>query len=148
VNAKPTQPQTQPQNVAGPPGKTGPRKHILMLEDETDLTDELKPFFAQNGFNLVAVTNGVDGLKQIMARDFSVIVCDMLMPSLPGDMFYRAVERTKPQLCKKFIFITGYKGNRDIEDFIRKIHGVMIWKPFDTQQLMDAVQLILQQTGG
>ena len=144
MNAKPT----DAQNAAGPPAKPGPLRHILMLEDESTLTAELTPYFAHNGFNLVSVTNGVDGLRQIIARDFSAIICDMMMPNLPGDMFYRAVERTKPQLCKRFIFITGYKGNRDIEDFIRKIHGVMIWKPFETHQLMDAIQLILQQTGG
>ena len=134
--------------MAGPPGKTGPPKHILMLEDETALTEELTPFFAYNGYNLVSVTNGVDGLKQIIARDFSAIICDMMMPNLPGDMFYRAVERTKPQLCKRFIFITGFKGNRDIEDFIRKVNGVMLWKPFETHELMDAIQVVLQKTGG
>ena len=134
--------------MPGPPAKTGPPKHILMLEDETILTEALMPSFAQNGYNLVSVTNGVDGLKQVIAMDFSAIVCDMLLPNLPGDMFYRAVERTKPHLCKRFIFITGYKGNRNIADFIRKIHGVMLWKPFQTQQLLDAIQLIIQQTGG
>jgi len=119
-----------------------------MLEDETALTEELKPFFAYHGYNLVAVTNGVDGLRQIIAQDFSAIICDMMMPSLPGDMFYRAVERTKPQLCKRFIFITGFKGNRDIEEFIRKVNGVMLWKPFETHELMDAIQVVLKKTGG
>jgi CheY-like chemotaxis protein len=138
----------EPQKAAGPPGKTGPMKYILMLEDETALAEELTPFFAYNGYKLVSVTNGVDGLKQIIARDFSVIICDMMMPNLPGDMFYRAVERTKPHLCQRFIFITGFKGNRDIEDFIRKVNGVMLWKPFETQQLMDAIQAVLQKTGG
>jgi hypothetical protein len=63
-------------------------------------------------------------------------------------MFYRAVERTKPQLCKRFIFITGFKGNRDIEEFMRKINGIMLWKPFQTHELMDAIQVILKKTGG
>ena len=139
---------TEAQDGAEPPAKTGPPKHILMLEDETALTDELKPFFAFNGYNLVAVTNGVDGLRQIIARDFSAIICDMMMPNLPGDMFYRAVERTKPQLCKRFIFITGFKGNRDIEEFIRKVNGVMLWKPFETHELMDAIKVVIQKTGG
>ena len=138
-----------PPDAAGQPGKkTGGLKNILMLEDETDLTAELTPFFAHNGYKLIGVTNGVDGLKQIMARDFAAIICDMMMPNLPGDMFFRAVERTKPALCKRFIFITGYKGNRDIEDFIRKVNGIMLWKPFETHELMDAIALVIQKTGG
>jgi DNA-binding response OmpR family regulator len=119
-----------------------------MLEDETELTQELAPFFEQNGFKLVSVTNGVDGLKQIIAREFSVIICDMMMPSLPGDMFYRAVERTKPHLCRRFIFITGFKGNQEIEEFIRRVSGIMLWKPFETFELMDAIKMVLEKTGG
>jgi DNA-binding response OmpR family regulator len=139
---------TEPENIARAPAKTGPLKYVLMLEDETELTQELAPFFEQNGFKLVSVTNGVDGLKQIIAREFSVIICDMMMPSLPGDMFYRAVERTKPHLCKRFIFITGFKGNQEIEEFIRRVSGIMLWKPFETFELMDAIKMVLEKTGG
>ena len=135
--------------AAGAPVKLGlKKKSILMLEDETALSAELTPYFEHCGFKLVCVTNGVDGLKQIIANDFTVIVCDMMMPNLPGDMFYRAVERTKPSHCQRFIFITGYKGNEHIEDFIRKVHGTVLWKPFATQQLMDAIQGVIRKTGG
>ena len=134
--------------AAGAPGKTGLKKYILMLEDEVALSAELAPYFEHHSFKLVAVTNGVDGLKQVIANDFSVIICDMMMPNLPGDMFYRAVERTKPRLCERFIFITGFKGNRDIEDFIRKVNGVVLWKPFQTQQLMDTIETVVRKTGG
>jgi len=119
-------------------------RNILILEDETALSETLAPFFESNGFSVACVTNGVDGLRQIMAKDFSVILCDMMMPSLPGDMFYRAVERTKPHLCKRFIFITGYKGNREIEDFIRKVKGVMLWKPFETAELMETINTMMK----
>ena len=121
-------------------------RNILILEDETALSETLAPFFETNGFSVACVTNGVDGLRQIMARDFSVILCDMMMPGLPGDMFYRAVERTKPHLCKRFIFITGYKGNREIEDFIRKVKGVMLWKPFETSELMNTINNVMKAT--
>jgi hypothetical protein len=63
-------------------------------------------------------------------------------------MFYRAVERTKPSHCQRFIFITGYRGNEHIEDFIRKVNGTVLWKPFATQQLMDAIQGVIRKTGG
>jgi DNA-binding response OmpR family regulator len=130
-----------------PTGQRAPLKKVLMLEDEVALTETLEPFFTDSGYRLVAVPNGVEGLKKIMAEDYSVIICDMVMPNLPGDMFYRAVERTKPHLCSRFIFITGFKGNRQIEDFIRKIKGVMIWKPFQTFELMEAVKLIHRKNG-
>jgi DNA-binding response OmpR family regulator len=137
---------TEAANVPSAPVKPRPVPSILMVEDEIALTSALAPFFTDHGFKLVTATNGVDGLKLIMAEDFAVIICDMMMPSLPGHMFYRAVERTKPHLCPRFLFITGYKGDSEIEDFIRRIGGAILWKPFKTSQLRDAINLIIQKT--
>jgi DNA-binding NarL/FixJ family response regulator len=68
----------------------------------------------------------------------------MMMPGLPGDMFYTAVERIKPHLCKRFIFMTGYKGETKIEEFIRRVHGVMLWKPFQMEEMMDTINSVVQ----
>jgi len=124
----------------------GGPKSVLLLEDEGAFTDILKTYLELNGFSVTCVGNGVEGLRMVMASDFDVIICDMMMPNLPGDMFYVAVERTKPHLCKRFIFMTGYKGEKKIEDFIRKVQGVMLWKPFEMHDLLETMQLVLRTT--
>ena len=60
-------------------------QEILMLEDEGELTALLKEYLEANTFRVTSVSNGVDGLKKIMAQDYDAIVCDMLMPHLPGE---------------------------------------------------------------
>jgi DNA-binding response OmpR family regulator len=125
----------------------GGRKHILLLEDEGGLTDVLKTHLEMNGYEVSAVASGVEGLKLVMGRDFDVIICDMMMPTLAGDMFYIAVERIKPHLCKRFVFMSGFKGEKKIDDFIRKIQGILLWKPFEMNDLMDTIQLVLRTTG-
>src|SRR5581483_10130738 len=102
---------------------------VLMLEDAGELTEALRIYLEANNFTVICVKNGVEGLKKIMTQDFDVILCDMLMPNLPGDMFYIAVQKVKPHLCHRFIFMTGHKGDKKIDDFIRKVRGVMLWKP-------------------
>ena len=79
---------------------------------------------------IVAVADGVEGVKNIQRSDFDVIICDLMMPELPGDQFYRTVERVKPHLCNRFIFMTGYTEDRKIADFIKSIDGLMMHKPF------------------
>ena len=66
----------------------------------------------------------------------------MVIPNFPGDMFYSAVERIRPQLCKRFIFMTGHQGDRKIEEFIRRIRGLMLWKPFQMHVLFEAVEAV------
>ena len=98
-----------------------------------------------NAFEVTVVQTGVDGIKKVMAGDFDVILCDMMMPKMPGDMFYLAVERARPHLCKRFVFMTGYKGDPKIDAFIRQVKGLMLWKPFEMHLLLDAINVILKK---
>jgi hypothetical protein len=66
----------------------------------------------------------------------------MVMPNLAGDMFYLAVERVKPQMCRRFIFSTGHQDDPKIDAFIRKVNGLVLWKPFALQALTEAIQVI------
>ncbi len=124
-------------------------KSVLILEDDDALSRMLEEYLGEQSFQVTCVPSGVEGLRQIMARDFDVILCDMVMPHVPGDMFYLAVERTKPALCKRFIFMTGYRADPKIDNFLRKVGGYVLWKPFETAQLSNTINVILQrdQTG-
>ena len=66
-----------------------------------------------------------------------------MMPNLPGDMFYLAVERTKPQLCKKFIFMTGFAGDPKWQAFISRVKGVVLAKPFEFHLLLESITRVL-----
>ncbi len=125
-----------------------PLETVLMLEDEGELTEALKIYLEAHGFSVISVRNGVDGLKKIMTVDFDVILCDMLMPNLPGDMFYVAVQKVKPHLCQRFIFMTGHKGDKKIDEFIRRVRGVMLWKPFHPHELLETIRYVLKKTRG
>ena len=117
-------------------------KNILILEDDVALAILIKETLEMAGYGATIVSNGTEGLKRILTTDFNVILCDMVMPNFPGDMFFRAVERVRPQLCQRFIFMTGHKGDRKIEQFIRGVRGLMLWKPFEMQVLLEAVQAV------
>ena len=118
------------------------RKAILILEDDVSFANQLKEALEIQGYVVAIVANGAEGLKKILTSDFSIILCDMVIPNFPGNMFYSAVERIRPQLCKRFIFMTGHQGDRKIEEFIRRIRGLMLWKPFQMHVLFEAVETV------
>ena len=122
-----------------PPAK----KKVLILDDDENLTDLLREFLEASDYQVATVSTGVDGIKKVMNESFDAVVCDMMMPHMPGDMFYKAVERTKPGLCKRFIFMTGHKGNPKIDEFIRSVKGLMLWKPFEMHMLLEALKGVI-----
>ena len=117
---------------------------ILLLEDDADLREVLKNYLESVPFEVVAVGNGVEGLRKVLEQRFDAIVCDMMMPGLAGDLFYLGVERTKPELCRRFVFITAHSANEKIKYFIREIGGTMLTKPFLMEDLRDAIEFALR----
>jgi two-component system, cell cycle sensor histidine kinase and response regulator CckA len=130
---------TAPEPTATEPAKSAVCKRVLLLEDDEMLKTAIKEYLEVNLYEVIAVANGADGVRAVLKQEFDAIVCDMMMPKLPGDMFYTAIERMRPHLCKRFIFITGHRGNPKINDFIKQVKGAMLAKPFRMDDLIEAV---------
>jgi CheY-like chemotaxis protein len=122
---------------AAAPGKG----RVLLLEDDTAFAESITAFLAESGYTVVAVQSGVEGIRAVLAGDFTVILCDMMMPTVPGEMFYEAVKRSCPQLCRRFIFMTGHRGDGRANDFLKSINGFVLRKPFRLEDLRDAICL-------
>jgi CheY-like chemotaxis protein len=101
-----------------------------------------------HNFLVTTVGNGVEGVREIMRFDFDIIMCDMMMPRMPGDMFYFAVERTKPQLCPRFIFITGYPDKPEVVNFLGGLpEAVVLTKPVSQDDLIRTISFVLKRNG-
>jgi DNA-binding response OmpR family regulator len=120
-------------------------KNILVLDDDYELADTLKDLLESHNFLVTTVRNGVEGLREVMRLDFDVILCDLMMPEMPGDMFYLAVHKAKPQLCSRFLFITGHADNPKVEAFLKKIDGLVLFKPVLTDELVRMISLVLKR---
>jgi CheY-like chemotaxis protein len=114
---------------------------ILLLEDDAAFGESLQLFLECHSFLVTRVPNGAEGLRQIATTDFDIILCDMVMPGLPGDQLYLAVERIKPHLCKRFIFMTDHQADPKTDAFIRRMRGLMLWKPFPLADLLTAIAI-------
>ena len=118
------------------------RRKVLLLEDDPHFRNIMTDYLTESGYEVVGVQNGVEGVHEILASDFEIILCDMMMPTLPGDMFYRAVERMRPHLCDRFIFMTGHRGNPKVTDFIHSVSGTMLAKPFQVDDLLELIAFV------
>lgn len=117
-------------------------KKLLLLEDDRHFSTFLSEFLSTHGYAVTTVPNGADGVREILNSDFDVIICDMLMPKLPGDMFYLAVKRSKPHLCPRFIFITGNFASARVSEFIKQVNGVLLEKPFQVADLLRVLKRV------
>ena len=117
----------------------------MVVDDDVELAMIYKELLGSQGFMVTVAPDGVEALKEIMRKEIDAIICDMMMPHMAGDMFYMAVERVKPSLCNRFIFVTSYEGNPKIEAFFKKVNGVVLYKPVTLGKLIGTLNLLEQK---
>ena len=92
---------------AGAPGLHGIR--VLVVEDSPGVLDVLTTLLRQEGAAAVGVANGRDALSAVRAHDFDVIMSDLGLPDMPGDVLIRAILDSAPR-PPHVIVITGDSG--------------------------------------
>jgi DNA-binding NtrC family response regulator len=125
------------------PTPRGPAQRVLLLEDRDDFREVLRDHLSFRSYDVTSVRSGVEGLREIMNGSFDLIICDMLMPQVGGEMFYWAVTRARPAAARRFIFFTGHKNNPAIEFFFRRVNATILIKPFKLAALDSAIEGVL-----
>jgi len=91
-----------------PPTPAGPdRASILIVDDRASKLIAMEALFADFGENVVCVSSGKDALRQLLEREFAVILLDVNMPDMDG-FETAALIRQRPKLQHiPIIFMTA-----------------------------------------
>lgn len=55
------------------------RKKILVIDDDSDITDVVKVILTANGFEVYTANNGKDGIDAAIKVNPDLVLCDMMM---------------------------------------------------------------------
>jgi CheY-like chemotaxis protein len=128
-------------------GPSAPALKVLLLEDRDDFRAVLRDYLVSCSYHVTSVSSGIEGLREIMKARFDLIICDMMMPRMGGEMFYWAATRVRPATRERFIFFTGHKNNPAIAFFFRRINARVLFKPFKLAALDSAIDDIIRKLG-
>ena len=128
-----------------PDAVAGPAQRVLLLEDRDDFREVLRDHLVSRLFQVTSVPSGVEGVREIRKGAFDLIICDMMMPGMGGEMFYWAVTRTRPATAQRFIFFTGHRNNPAIEFFFKRVNATVLIKPFKLSALDSTMRDVLRK---
>jgi CheY-like chemotaxis protein len=128
-----------------PDDKTEPVRKVLLLEDRDDFREVLHEHLHSRSFHITSVPSGIEGLREIRNGAFDLIICDMMMPRMGGEMFYWAVTRMRPATAQRFIFFTGHRNNAAIEFFFKRVNATVLLKPFELSALDATIHDVLRK---
>ena len=84
---------------------------VLLAEDEKSLRDIVNKFLTSNGFDVEAVSNGVEAEMAVNRNIYDIIILDIMMPEKNGVEVCRFI-RTKYDV--PVIFLTALNDEEDI----------------------------------
>lgn len=113
---------------------------VLIVEDESELLDEVASYFRRRGETVLTAASYNDGLKAIESEPaIDVLVSDARMPDGNGiDLIRTQTKRDKDCIC---ILMTGHLEQSQIAS---DLHGIKIFfKPFAVSALYREVRAAL-----
>ena len=120
------------------------RRHVVIVDDNAELAWFFSEILKLHGYDATVLSDAVQALKYVLSQHTDVVVCDLQMPQLDGDLFYATVERAKPELVRRFIFITGRGDDERFHKFVSTVEAPVLHKPVAVEALLKEVERITQ----
>jgi DNA-binding response OmpR family regulator len=115
-------------------------KKILIIDDDTELCNELADSLKQDGFSVRIASNGILGLKLLEKNHYDILLLDFKMSGLTGIEVLKNMKQKKTGI--KIFFMTGKPFAEQIlreADLAQMVEGV-IAKPFDIEMLLEKIK--------
>lgn len=117
---------------------------VLVVEDEPTVARLIADVLHDEGLVVEVLLDGREGLKRIAERRFDLVICDMRMPGLDGQQFYRQLAKSGNSLQHRFLFVTGDVIAPATQAFLEQNHLPHLAKPFRVEELTQRVREVLK----
>ncbi len=119
---------------------------ILVVEDETDIRDDIEDILRFGGHEVIGVANGRLGLDAALSGRPDLILSDINMPEMDGGQFLQAVRAQATDVANTpFVFLSAYAEREAIIEGKKLGADDYITKPIDHELLIETVNARLRQ---
>lgn len=120
-------------------------KKILIVEDEESIRGFLKINLKRNGYEVIEVDNGEDGIKIAINEKPAIVILDVMLPGIDG---FNVCKRIREEEKNIGIIMLTAK-SQDIDKITGLEYGAddYIVKPFNPMELLLRIKAILRRIG-
>ncbi len=115
---------------------------VLIVDDEPDILELMEEEFQYCGYQTLSAICGNDAIKLLDSKKIDIVVSDYKMPNGNG----MAVLSHVNKMSKKplFFFVSG-QADVSIEDAVRAGAKRFFSKPFDLDDLIKEIEVVIQE---
>ena len=116
---------------------------ILIIDDDIELCELLSDYLSSEGFTVETVNHGEEGAEQALAKEYALVVLDVMLPGMNGFDVLRKIRKTS----KLPVIMLTARGD-DIDRIVGLELGAddYLPKPFNPRELVARVRAIQRRT--
>ncbi len=117
-------------------------QRILVVDDDDAIRALLQTVLRRRGFRVDGAHNGIEAVEQLAAREYALVVLDLMMPQMSGYEVLEHLARQPGTQSRVLVLTAGMDARVDRPELvIGTVH-----KPFDIALLLDIVIGFLSST--
>lgn len=117
---------------------------VLLIDDDTELSQMLSEFLAEEGFSVTAAINGEEGTELALSGRFAAVILDIMLPRVNG---VEVLRRVREESAVPIVMLTA-RG-----DYVDRIVGLelgaddYVAKPYHPRELVARLRAVLRRAG-
>ena len=115
---------------------------ILVIEDDSSVSDMLKGYFENEGYDVKVAADGVEGLSYFKLFSPDLVLLDIMLPKKDGWQVCREIREIS---AKPIIFVTAKSDAFDTVLGLELGADDFVTKPFDVKVLSARVKAVLRR---
>ena len=120
------------------------QKRILIIDDSEIDRMILEEILVQGGYKVTQASDGKEGMEIFRAQTFDLVITDMIMPEKLGIEVLLEMNEDFPE-AKVIAISAGDEYGLELDlDMAREIDVPTISKPFQPEEILDAVRKLLR----
>lgn len=121
------------------------RKKIVIVEDEPDILEVLSYNLRREGFEVLAASDGIQGLALIRRENPDMVLLDLMLPGMDGVEICGAIKKDSQTRNALIIMVTAKGEESDIVLGLGVGADDYIAKPFSPKELVARVKAVLRR---
>jgi two-component system NtrC family sensor kinase len=118
------------------------RPTALVVDDEESNAALVRRVLAGAGYDVDSTTLSRRALVMIERTAYDAVIADVKMPELSGQELYGRACQIRPEMARRFIFITGDIDGEDTRVFLEETRCSYLLKPFNLERLTATVDML------
>ncbi len=117
---------------------------ILIVEDNKEISDLLKGFLTQNGYEIITASEGNTASALLKKQEFDIVLMDLMLPYISGEQL---IKEFRAYSDKPVIVLSAKSMIETRLEMLRTGADDFILKPFDLNEVLVRIQVVMRRAG-